>query len=245
MTTAGFERQVVRLEKQLRVAFGQDLLRLRLDAGITRRDLARAAGINDSYLGKIQAGEARPSSEVSVRLGLSLGTDLSHRLYPRAGPSIRDRHQAPIEEGLLGILHPGWQRFAEIAVHRPARGWIDLGLHAPAEAVFVAGEIQSELNRIEQLFRWSETKAESVPSWDRFGQLGPTPTVCRLPIIRDTRTNRATANEYRRLFHTTYPANPFVALDSLVGTGRWPGTTVLWATREHASGSAYRIVARA
>lgn len=244
MPTPGFERQVVRLTKQLHVVFGHEVRQLRLDAGITRRDLAKAAGINDSYLAKVEAGEARPSTEISVRIGLALGADVSHRLYPRTGPSIRDRHQAPIEEALLGILHPRWQRFAEVGVHRPARGWIDLGLHAPAESVFVAAEIQSELNRLEQLFRWSEAKAESVPSWEHYARLGSTPTISRLLIVRDTRTNRSTANEFRRLITAAYPANPGIALDALVGTDRWPGPAMLWAEREHDAGSPYRIVAR-
>lgn len=120
----------------------------------------------------------------------------------------------------------------------------DLGLHSPVEAVFVAAEIQSELNRVEQLLRWSEAKAASVPSWEGYTRLGVAPTTSRLLIVRETRASRATARDFRRLLSVAYPANPFVALDALVGTEAWPGAAILWAHRHGGVAGRYRIVAR-
>ena len=211
---------------------------------MSRLELAKAAGIDDSYLKRIEDGVAQPSVETCVRIGLALGADVVHRLYPTTGPTIRDRHQAAIAEALLGVTHSRWQPFAEIAVRRPSRGWIDLGLHAAAEGVFVAIEIQSDLRRLEQLVRWSEAKADSLPSWGGFVHLGASTLVSRLLVVRDTRANRAVAAEFRRMLSVAFPANPHDAIDGLMTAARWPGASVLWAARDRTGGGRYRIVAR-
>jgi transcriptional regulator with XRE-family HTH domain len=244
MTSPTFERTVRRLVERSNRAFGEDVARLREDAGITRLQLATAAGLSDSYLAKVEAGTTQPSSETGIRLGLALGADFSRRLYPTTGPTIRDRHQAPIAEGLLTVIHPRWRRFLEVGVRRPSRGWIDVGLHSPADHVFIAGEIQSELHRLEQLVRWSDAKAESVPSWDGFAQLGEAPVISKLLLARETRSNRTIAREFRRVLRTAYPADPVDALASLCGTEPWPGAAMLWAVRDPDAPAGYRIVAR-
>ncbi|MGH2837821.1 MAG: helix-turn-helix domain-containing protein, partial [Thermoleophilaceae bacterium] len=162
-------RQVAR---RALAGFGADVQRLRTDAGIPRTQLAHTAGIDQSYLARIEKGTADPSSETCARIALALGADFSQRLYPNTGPAIRDRHQAPITEALLAVTHPRWHRFAEVAVRHPARGWIDLALHDPRQELLVATEIQSDLRRLEQLIRWSTAKAESLPSWEGWTHLG-------------------------------------------------------------------------
>lgn len=233
-----------RATQRLNSAFGDDVLRLRVDAGIARTALARVAGINDSYLARIEAGVAQPSTETCVRLGLALGADLAHRLYPTTGPTIRDRHQGAIAEALLSILHPCWTPYLEISVRQPSRGWIDVGLHAAADNVFVATEIQSELRRLEQLIRWAEAKADSIPSWEGFAHLGGSPVVSRLLIVRETRATRSVAAEFRRALRVAYPARPDEALESLTRGAAWPWPALLWAARDRTRSTAYRIVAR-
>jgi transcriptional regulator with XRE-family HTH domain len=142
-----------RVARRALAAFGADVHRLRTDAGVSRTQLARVAGIDQSYLARIEKGAADPSADTRARLALALGADLSQRLYPNTGPAIRDRHQARISEALLAIIHPRWQRFAEVAVRQPSRGWIDLAFHDPRQRVLVAAEIQSDLRRLEQLIR--------------------------------------------------------------------------------------------
>lgn len=236
------ERTVARVAQRTNVAFGLDVLRLRLDAGISRSALAAAAGIDQSYLARIEKGTADPSSEVCARLGVALGADPSKRLYPNTGPAIRDRHQAPIEEAMLAVAHPRWQRFSEITVRQPARGWIDLGFHDPSARMFVATEIESDLRRLEQLLRWSANKVDSLPSWDGWTNLG-SPAISRLLVVRSTRATRRIADEFQRLIRTAYPADGRDALESLAGMAAWPGASVLWAERDPRSGS-YRIHAR-
>jgi transcriptional regulator with XRE-family HTH domain len=242
MTSLVSDRAVSRALRTSFAAIGEDIRRLRGDAGITRRGLAAAAGVDPSYLGRIELGTARPSLETCARLALALGADLSSRLYPNTGPLIRDHHQGAIAQSLIAVAHPSWKRLAELAVRRPSRGWIDLGLHHESQRILVATEIQSELRRLEQLIRWSEEKAASVPSWDGWTRLGE-PSISRLLVVRETRATTETAREFRRLLRTAYPADPEDALASLTRGDGWPGPALLWAVRERGA-DRYRILAR-
>lgn len=163
------ERAVARAVRAAYGNLGEDVRRLREDAGVSRAELARASGVDPSFLARIELGTAHPSLETCARLGVSLGADLATRLYPTTGPLVRDRHQLAIAESLLPILHATWHPFLEVAVRRPSRGWIDLALHNRSRAVIAAVEIQSELRGVEQVIRWSEEKARSLPSWERMG----------------------------------------------------------------------------
>lgn len=237
------DRAIVRITKGIYTAFGDDVRRQREDAGLSLRSLARASGVDASYLARIELGLARPSLETMARISIPLGSDLSTRLYPNTGPLVRDRFQAPIAEALAATAHSSWERYVEIAVRRPSRGWIDLGFHSRGQALFVATEIQSELRRIEQIVRWSEAKAASLPSWEGWGRIGPTTNISRMLVVRDTEATRRVAGEFRRLLRTAYPADPEDALAAVVASEPWPAAAPLWAKRDRATGR-YRIVAR-
>jgi transcriptional regulator with XRE-family HTH domain len=193
MSTTITDATVRRKLDAMNRALGQELRQLREDAGLTRVAVARAAGVADPYLGRIEDGGEHPSNETLTRLGLVLGADLHVRLYPNTGPLIRDRHQAAMLEALLGVLHPRWRAFSEVPVHRPSRGWIDAVLHEPRDRLAVATDLQSELRRLEQLVRWSSAKAASLPSWDGWDRLGEQPRIDRLLIMRRTRATREVA----------------------------------------------------
>lgn len=210
----------------------EDLRRLCDDAGVSQARLAREAGVPASFLSRILHGEARPSVETYAALGAALGADLAARFYPNTGPAIRDRHQAPILEGLLGHIHPRWHPFTEVAVRRPSRGWIDVALYEPRERLLVATEIVSEINRLEQQIRWSSEKAESLPSWTGWPALDG-PTVSRLLIVRWTRATRAMAKTFPRQLAAAYPAHPADAIVALTGTSPWPGPALVWARLDH------------
>lgn len=244
MSSSSLQRAARRSAEHARASVATDIARLRADAGLSRAELFRGSGVDSSYLARIEDGRATPSLETYARLAAALGADLSVRLYPNTGPTIRDRHQAPILEALLAVLHPRWRAYPEIAVRRPSRGWIDVGLHDARGRILVATEIQSELRRLEQLIRWSAEKAASLPSWDGWAHLGEAPAVSHLLIIRDTRTTRGIAREFRRTLQASYPAHPEDAVAALTGVDPWPGPALLWATGSTADARAIRIVAR-
>ncbi|HSO30687.1 MAG TPA: helix-turn-helix transcriptional regulator [Candidatus Sulfomarinibacteraceae bacterium] len=244
MATTSAERRAKRTADDLHRNLATDVGRFRSDAGIKPAELARASGVDPGFLSRIERGDERPTLETYARLAAALGADLSVRLYPNTGPAIRDRHQARILETLLAIMHPRWQPYPEIAVRRPSRGWIDVGLHDRHGKVMVATEIQSELRRLEQVIRWSTEKAASLLSWEGWPQLGESPEVSQLLIVRDTRATRDVAREFRRTLDAAYPAHPDDALAALIGGDRWPGPALLWASGDGRQPRPFRIVAR-
>jgi transcriptional regulator with XRE-family HTH domain len=223
------ERMAARIAAKSSRAFREDVDRLREDAGTSVPDLARAAGIDSSYLYRVIAGKSEPSDAVRARLAVALGADLSMRLYPNTGPLVRDRHQARMTEVLLAELHPRWRPFAEVRVLRPSRGWIDLVLHDAAATVAVATELQSELRRLEQLVRWAAEKAASLPSWDGWARLTPAPSVSQLLVVRRTRATRAVAADFAHQLRLAFPAHPDDALAALTSAAvPWPGPAIVW-----------------
>ena len=234
MPTRDFERAVARATSRRHAILAEDLARLREDAGLSRSLLASASGVDPTYLGRIERGDAHPTVETYQRLATALGADLSTRLYPNTGPAIRDRHQARILELLLREAHPRFERYTEVRVDRPVRGWIDVVLHEPRERVAVATEIESLLRRLEQLVRWHAAKADALAGWDGALRLGDEPRVERLLVVRRTRGNRDVAMEFERQLRAAYPAHPDDALAALTGNAPWPGPAMLWVTLDGA-----------
>jgi transcriptional regulator with XRE-family HTH domain len=223
---AAIERAVVSRHRELGLALRQ----FREDAGLSRLAVARAAGVDDAYLGRIEDGNERPSVETYVRIGAVLGVDLAMRYYTNTGPMIRDRLSAPMMEALLGILDGRWRRFTEVGVHKPSRGWIDAALHDPRAGVILATELQSELRRLEQMIRWHAEKAASLPSWQGWPKLGEAPRVSQLLIVRRTRATRSVVRQFTGQLKVAYPAHPDDALEALTtANAPWPGAAMLWA----------------
>jgi transcriptional regulator with XRE-family HTH domain len=84
----------------------EDLIRLRTDAGATKAQVARVAGVDRTFIGRIEAGTAHPSIESLVACAVALGAELSLRVYAGTGPRLTDRHQARMVECVLRDLHP-------------------------------------------------------------------------------------------------------------------------------------------
>jgi len=97
-----------------------DIDRLRRDAGMSVRRMAHEASIDSGYLSQLFAGLRSPSTAVLVALTTVLGADLSIRVYPTTGPTVRDAIQARIGEELLRIAAPlGGDRSRYPSIARP------------------------------------------------------------------------------------------------------------------------------
>ena len=215
-----------------------DIERLRIDAGVSRARLAAAADLDPGYLSRVVGGQRQPSIPVLVALTRALGADLSIRAFPTTGPNIHDKAQAPIVEGLLQVAHPSWRRSVEVAVTRPARGFIDVVLQNAVDVV--AGEVQTRLDRLEQSIRWSDDKARSLPSsdvWPRDGE----PVVHRMLVLRNTRTTRDLARRFEAMLRSAYPAKSADVYAALATGAPWPGDGILWAD---VHGDEVRILSR-
>lgn len=231
MTTklqAAADRRAAAIRRQL----AADIRRLREDAGVSRAAVARAAGVHHSIVSRLEDEAFLPSTETYARICAALGADLHARVYPTGSLPIRDRHQAPMAELLLGACDPRWARSVEVRVTRPARGWVDVVLHDAHERLLVAAELEGDIRRVEQLLRWSGEKAAALPSaeeWTRWAADGP-PRTSRLLVVRWTRANREIATVARRQLRDAYPGDPRDALLALGDASTaWPGAALLWA----------------
>ena len=210
------------------LAIGAELRRMREDAGLTKVAVARAAGIDPTYLGYIEAGEREASLAVISRVSAVLGADLSVRVYPNSGPRLRDRHQIRMIEAFLTMLPASWDRHLEVPVYRPVRGVIDVVIaHLPSGRI-VSVEAQSDLRRFEQQLRWAAEKADALPSsavWPAMAPANGVATVSRVLLLRSTHETRQLARTHAAIFTAAYPADPRTLLASLLDPQQgWPGT---------------------
>ena len=218
-------REVGRRRRDLCRAIGTQVRALREDAGLSQAAVARAAGIDRAHLSRLEQGNTGVSLDVLVSLGGVLGAELGVRLFPGAGPRVRDRFQAPIVEALLRLLGPGWLARPEVPIREPVRGVIDLVLESDDGSTLIACEVQSELRRLEQLIRWSALKAQGLGA-----ARGRADEPSTLLIIRSTVATRDVARQFERTLGAAYPAAAADAYRSLTSDGSaWPGSAILWA----------------
>jgi transcriptional regulator with XRE-family HTH domain len=225
----------VRLEserrmRRLRLHMGEDIRRLRLDAGLTLTELGGATGIHRSHLARIETGVATPSLEALAAIGVALGADLSLRYFAGAGPRLVDRFQAPMIESFVRMLDPRWSVRLEVPVLRPARGVVDAALVDRVSPVALAAEFRSEFRRVEQQIRWNTEKAEGLA--ERLAEeagSGPLPAVSRLLVLRSTMTMREIARRFEATLRTAYPARTRDVIGALTTPScPWPGPGIVW-----------------
>lgn len=215
-------------KRDLMRRIGDELKTLREDAGRSQRCVARAAGISQSHLSQIEAGEAEPSVDVLLRIAAVLGADLSVRLFPRTGPLIRDHLQVAMSEELLRRLHGRWRATPEVAVYRPVRGVIDIVLEDRDRPATVSTELQSQLRRVEQQIRWAAQKTDALAAMTE--QEGR--RVSRLLVLRNTAAMREVARAASETLAAAYPARTTDAVASLTTDVTWPGAAIVWMTVE-------------
>jgi transcriptional regulator with XRE-family HTH domain len=205
-----------------------DFDRTRRDGGVSLRRLSAACGVSQPHLSQVFAAERQPSISVLTAIATALGGDLSIRFFPTTGPVIHDRVQARIVEELIRIASPSWDAALEVAVHRPARGYIDIVFDSPPLATIVATEIESRIDRLEQQLRWAQEKASSLPSAQLWPYLGDRAT-SRLLVLRSTATTRELARRFEATLQAAYPARSTDVYESLTTGQSWPGHGILWA----------------
>lgn len=211
-------------------AIGDAYRQAREDAGLSQRQVARLAGISQSYLVEIEAGRATPNVATLTAIAQALGGDLSLRFYPGTGPSIRDHLQARMVEAVIRVLDDRWTPYPEVPVRSPVAGVIDLVLAERRQHLLVASEFHSQLRRLEQQIRWAREKADGLantPIGVGAGHGSPT-TTHRLLVLRSTQTMRSLASDFEATLSAAYPARTAGLVDSLTGTAEWPGSGVIW-----------------
>jgi transcriptional regulator with XRE-family HTH domain len=227
---------------------GTQLQQLREDAGLPKSVVARAAGIDPTYLGYIEAGERAAGLAVLVRMAAALGADLSVRVYPTSGPPIRDRIQARMVDAFLAWLPADWDRHVEVPVYRPVRGIVDVVIVRRASGRVVGIEAHSGLRRLEQQLGWAATKADALPSsalWPAIARGDAPVATSRILLLRSTSDTRALARSFASTFAAAYAADPGDVLEALEDPSRsWPGNGIIWVRVEGRDVSIIRGVPR-
>lgn len=222
-------RETARRMRRLGLQNGEDIRRLRVEAGVSLAQLAEVVGVHRSHIARIEANQVRPSLEVLTAIGVALGADLGVRYFPGAGPRLHDRFQAAMLETVLRSLDPRWVMALEVPVTQPSRGVIDLVLTDRASPVVVAAEVQSELRRLEQQIRWSTEKADGLAQRLIRDGSGTLVTVSRLLLLRSTVTTRELARRYAATLSAAYPARTEDVVRALTMPSLpWPGAGIAW-----------------
>jgi transcriptional regulator with XRE-family HTH domain len=216
--------------RHLDLKTGEDVRRMRLDAGVTLTALAAVVGVHRSHLARVEAGSARASLEVLTAIGVALGADLGVRYFPGTGSRLHDRFQAAMTETLLQALDRRWSVALEVPIGRPSRGIIDLVLTDRSSPATVAAEVYSELRRLEQQIRWSTEKADGLST--RLGEVespASSRNVSRLLVLRSTTATRELARRFGATLSTAYPARTHdIVLALTTSTPPWPGSGIVW-----------------
>ncbi len=237
ITATAVRTESYRRLRRLRIQIGDDVRRLRLDAGITLTSLASVTGIDRSHLRRIESGEAKASVDALVAIGIALGADLGLRYFAGVGPRLVDRFQATMIEGFLPELSKRWIARLELSVKTPTRGVVDAALIDRQARLAVAGEFQSELRRLEQQIRWSNEKAEGLLARLAEEDGEPMLTGSRLLVVRSTVATRELARRFEATLVTAYPAKTRDVLRALTTEhAQWPGAGVVWMRVENGSG---------
>jgi len=215
-------RELMRRRRALQASAGRQVAEQREEAGISRVELARAAGIDHAYLWKIETGRANPSVDVLVALAAPLGADVGIRLFPTTGPRLLDRFQAPMLEALMRALDERWLAEPEVPV-REAHGVLDLVLRESGHGTVIACECHSELRRLEFAIRRLAEKAAALSDVDGSGR-----DASRMLLLRSTSETRRIANLYQATLAAAFPARTADAVAALTGNAPWPGAAIVW-----------------
>jgi transcriptional regulator with XRE-family HTH domain len=223
-------RETARTLRRSSIDIGEQIHRMRLDAGVSMSELAHVVGIHRSHIARIEAATARPSLDVLTAIGIALGAEISVRYFPGSGPRLHDRFQAPMVEAFVRSLDSRWVVEVEVPISQPSRGVIDIVLRDRRYGSVIAVEVQSQVQRLEQQIRWISEKADGLAQkLARDGLLPADGAVSRLLVLRSTVATRDIARRYGATFAAAYPAPAEdVALALTSPSAPWPGAGILW-----------------
>jgi transcriptional regulator with XRE-family HTH domain len=113
-----------RRAREALVRLGPEVRNTRNAAGLSQREVARAAGIVHSRLGRFERGRGAPALTVIGAIMAVVGLDLSVKAYP-AGDPIRDRPQLALLDRLRVQVHRAlrWRTEVVLPLAGDLRGW--------------------------------------------------------------------------------------------------------------------------
>ena len=191
---------------------GEEIHTARVAAGLSLRDVGRAAGLSYSQVGRLERGRiGHVSIDVLARCCAVLGLDLSVRAYP-VGDPLRDRAHRALLNRLRSLVDPElrWRTEVPLPGRGELRAWdvvIDGFGDAPSAAVAI--EAETRLHDGQALERRLAAKR-------RDGEVGRL-----ILLIADTRSNRSALPALRLTLTDQFPLGNSAVLTALAG-GRPP-----------------------
>ena len=154
--------------RELKVRFGRELRIARTVAGLTQSQLAARARVSQPTVTRVERGMRAVPLDVMSRLASAAGHQLSVRLYPADGVSLRDSGQLQLAQVIRHAAHEKWRvAFEEPIAPAPDRRAADMVLRGPAEILHVEieralADFQAQL-RAAQLKRAELARHSDVP----------------------------------------------------------------------------------
>jgi transcriptional regulator with XRE-family HTH domain len=203
-----------RRAKEELATLAREIRDARLSAGRSQVDIARAAGISDSALSRLELGQtADLSYKVAAAIAAVVGLRLSLRAYP-ADRILFDDAQIHLLRQLRERLGPDWKWRYEVPVAPgDPRAWDMVGRHAATGQVIVV-EAETRIRDLQTLLR-------------RFGQKRDASASPRMVLlVAGTRGNRAALTAGRDELLAEFPVPTRRALRQLAA-GSDPGADCL------------------
>jgi transcriptional regulator with XRE-family HTH domain len=198
-----------RRSREQTARIGQEIRDARLGHGLSQRDVARHARIDQSTVSRIErALYPRPQVVVLARLLAVLGLELSLKAYP-AGHPLRDAAHLALLDRLCSRLSPrlSWQAEVPLANASDRRAW-DACIWASGLAIGV--EVETRVRDLQALERRLALKKRD----------GAVASV--LLLLADTRWNRSIVRLHEIHLSEVFPVPGRAALQALAA-GRAPG----------------------
>jgi transcriptional regulator with XRE-family HTH domain len=168
--------------RQLRQRFAAELRIARVAAGVSQSQLARRAGVSQSFVSAVERGARGASLDIAARLANACGCELGVRIFPGDGVSLRDSGQLTIAESLVAAASPLWHARLEQPVSSADRRAADLVLEGRSEVLHI--EVERRLVDLQAHLRAATLKREALAA--RYQQ--PVRLILALPDRRSARS---------------------------------------------------------
>jgi transcriptional regulator with XRE-family HTH domain len=180
--------------RQLQTYLGREIRIARVSAGLTQDELARRAGLTQEYVSAVERGVAAPSLDAACRLAAAAGSELSLRLFPTSGVSLRDSGQLGLAEIIVSETDRSWRARMEVSVGNGRAH--DLVLDRPEEVAAI--EIERAFVDMQGQTRRGQSKRETLAEHES----RPVRLILAVP---DTRAKRQLVREHAEYLGRVLP----------------------------------------
>lgn len=182
--------------RYLAARFGTELRIARVTSGLSQEQLARAAGLGQTAVSRVERGDHQASLEVRCRLAAACGYEIGWRLYPVATVRLRDSGQLALARAISTAAHPSWTVTLEAPVAPGDPRAADMVLAGRHEVLHI--EIERALVDAQAQLRSAQLKRQSLAERERL----PIRLVIAVP---DSRVARERLEPARELLQRSFP----------------------------------------